>query len=342
MRLIEFSYGGHGGHATLIDFGDDETNALHNGTKFYVSQHSTSLWFIPHIIDDGDNGDIGMILPNITDLVIDMERYVTDIRKCFPNVKKLWLRGYYNKIERNIFPDKIETLDLRYTDNEMEIDTGVLPETLRTIKFDDLYNQPLKIDMFPNSLKKIYFGEWFNQKIDEHVLPENLTHLKLNILYNKKLYPNILPPSLTHLSFTIYHDPEYLDEIGTPNFVNWGESFPENAADIHKERKEIVDILPNNIVLEELCLDYGFNKSLRKKLNNVKIIKYNLCGVKRECEMNYFKNIDFSVFTYNNKIYIDDIDYSEQIYVRLYISDTLPMPIADEILYEFEMVKLQY
>lgn len=327
----------------LSTYGSEELNRQYNGVNFYIPPNATSLTIAGLMFL---RGEPDFVLPNITELRVMSLNFRISISKHFPNLKRFVSNSPFGHINNNTFPDTLETLELHDTFNNKldgHINDNVLPKSLINISFGKIYNHPLSTRLFAGcqNLKKIHLGFWFNQQIDENVLPPNLTHLTLSNRYNKKLFPNVLPSTLTHLSFIGENNPDIY--ISMDEFTHRYCIYPENYIDINEERKEIIDILPDHLVLEELTLGYQFDKPLRNKLNSVNKIKFVTetddfqLILKTHIREYFHKILCSNVFTYYNKVFVDGVDYTEKIHIRLCINDLLPMPIADEILDNFSI-----
>jgi hypothetical protein len=66
-------------------------------------------------------------------------------------------------IGENVLPSSLETLIL-YT----------LPQSLKVLRFGEVFNQPIDKDVLPKSLKELHFGCNFNQPIGIDILPRSL------------------------------------------------------------------------------------------------------------------------------------------------------------------------
>ncbi|GAM26114.1 hypothetical protein SAMD00019534_092890 [Acytostelium subglobosum LB1] len=83
-----------------------------------------------------------------------------------------------------------------------EFNVGSLPNTLTTLKFGYLYNQPFKSNVLPDSLLYLIFGEdsLFNKPIFPDILPQSLVTLSLGSGYLHEINARKLPRSLRSLS----------------------------------------------------------------------------------------------------------------------------------------------
>lgn len=287
--------------------------------EFNIPENASSLWI--NYFWEVHKG----IYPSITYLNISMPfDQNINIGKYYPNVITLKLGRYQHKFQHGFFPDKMKKLTLdTFYDEKIEI--GVLPESLNCFYMSEWYNQKLDIGVLPLNLKEIRFGFWYNHGIEEGVLPPNITHLTLSSRYNKKIDRGVLPKSLKHIYFVNEYDPDVYNDYEIPDY----------ATDVCKDREIQVDILPDDIVLDEITFGYGFDKPLIKdgiqKLKNVKKINF----VKNKHGMKIFNidQIDHRAFIYNQQIFLNENDITQYIHKKICVSDVLPMPIADEIIY---------
>ncbi|KAF2072430.1 hypothetical protein CYY_006265 [Polysphondylium violaceum] len=89
---------------------------------------------------------------------------------------------------------------------------GCLPNTLESIEFGS-YNRPIKKEVFPKSLKRILFHKSFNQAIDCMLLPNSLTELHLGESFNQPIDKKSFPNSLTTLAFGKGFDQELSQDM---------------------------------------------------------------------------------------------------------------------------------
>jgi len=101
---------------------------------------------------------------------------------------------------RELFSENIEIIDL-YNDYNQLIGVGVLPSSLKTLKFGYSFNQPIGVGVLPSSLQLLSFGHSFNQPIGVGVLPSSLQSLTLGWNFDQPLEAGVLPESLKTLVF---------------------------------------------------------------------------------------------------------------------------------------------
>ncbi|EFA75124.1 hypothetical protein PPL_11198 [Heterostelium album PN500] len=81
-----------------------------------------------------------------------------------------------------------------------------LSNSMKTLRFDHTFDEPLVKGSLPASLEELDFEEDFNLEIPPGVLPDGLRKLTLNN-YQFELQPGVLPSSLTYLNLTSFNDP---------------------------------------------------------------------------------------------------------------------------------------
>lgn len=160
--------------------------------------------------------------------------------KGFPNNKKTIQRH----IHKGFIPPTVTVLDFRRSRFNYPIDENALPRELKTLLFNNRYNQTLAPEMFNNlrSLKKIRFGNNFNngrgggcthicgmcgrcngwgKLIDPHTFPPSLEELVIDSKYYSRDITPVLRnlPNLKRLVFgpmymyIILYLPPQLEEL---------------------------------------------------------------------------------------------------------------------------------
>ncbi|GAM25280.1 hypothetical protein SAMD00019534_084550 [Acytostelium subglobosum LB1] len=106
--------------------------------------------------------------------------YVLDSETRLPRITKLTMSTYFND------PMPVEC---------------ILPDTLVSLTFGDMFNQPLNAATLPLILRTLKFGFYYDQVLDINTLPSSLTSLYFGWRYNQVISPGMLPDSLIQLSF---------------------------------------------------------------------------------------------------------------------------------------------
>jgi len=101
-----------------------------------------------------------------------------------------------NQITPKYLPNTITTIKFSYIfDQPIK---GCIPSSVKKIIFGEYFNQPID-GCIPSSVKKIVFGRDFNQPIKGHI-PLSVTHLALGNFFCH-ITTDYIPSSVTHLSF---------------------------------------------------------------------------------------------------------------------------------------------
>ncbi|KAN0042603.1 hypothetical protein ACTA71_011411 [Dictyostelium dimigraforme] len=85
----------------------------------------------------------------------------------------------------NVIPNSVKTIKFQNLEKEA-LKVGVLPSNLSSIEFNDKFNQPFEIGVLPSTIKSIEFGNSFNQSLkSKYTLPINLTSIEFGYCFNK-------------------------------------------------------------------------------------------------------------------------------------------------------------
>lgn len=98
-------------------------------------------------------------------------------------------------------PNGLKHLTLSYNWNLSIDQLPTLPESLETLTFGSMFNQPVDRLTLPSSLSSLQFGRCFNQPVDGLVLPKSLLSLKLSTEFDHSIVALNLPSTLTQLKF---------------------------------------------------------------------------------------------------------------------------------------------
>jgi hypothetical protein len=139
------------------------------------------------------------------------------------SVTNLTLNDYDGVILKNQLPPNLRVLKLDGGYFNHQILKDCLPSTLRSLSFNDEYNQPFNIDVLPKNLKTLKLGEKYNQKFEIEVLPKKLSKLIIGGSYNQTFEKNVLPQSLNKLYlgfgglFSVLSFNQNINELVLPN-----------------------------------------------------------------------------------------------------------------------------
>ena len=178
--------------------------------------------------------------PDISKLNLTLTVTNSDISK----ITALWPRLVYVYVEHLVtdvarsFPERWKIKSLTFDENfNQSIGPGVLPSTLKQLTFGEAFNA--SICKLPGTLTHLTFGIDFNQPI---VLPDSLTHLTFGCWFDQ---PIQLPKSLTHLEFgTDFNQPVVL---------------PDSLIELtfgYNYRQQIQLPLPPSLVKITVCHDF--------------------------------------------------------------------------------------
>eukprot|EP01132_Coremiostelium_polycephalum_P001446 gene1446-1823_t len=101
-------------------------------------------------------------------------------------------------ITEGLLPDTIEKLEFGFGFNSP---IHSLPSGLKAIKFNDMFNQKLKQDIFPRSIKIIEFGTFFNQPLSKGVFPDGVTYIRFGNSFHSHIEAGVFPRSLRKVVF---------------------------------------------------------------------------------------------------------------------------------------------
>ena len=129
-----------------------------------------------------------------------------------------------------------------------------LPEGLRSLTFDDGFNESLEGVTFPSSLRSLSFGWKFNKSLKDVVLPESLDSLTFGAHFNQRLKDVTLPGSLHSLTFgaDLNQSLEDVTLPGSLHSLTFGAHFNQSLKDV---------TLPES--LHSLTFGAHFNQSLK-------------------------------------------------------------------------------
>ena len=82
-----------------------------------------------------------------------------------------------------------------------QLNQGILPASLTSLKFGYHFNQPLAQRVLPASLTSLIFGYLFNKPLTQGVFPASLISLNFGDYFDQPLAQGVLPASLTSLNF---------------------------------------------------------------------------------------------------------------------------------------------
>lgn len=116
-----------------------------------------------------------------------------------PNLTHLYIYGCFNKDLENL-PDSLRVLKIDSVFNK-QIRIGQLPPNLEVLEFGRDFNSTIEVGALPSSLKKLVFGRNFNREITPGLLPKNLEYLSFGNRFDKPIQSESLPPTLKYLKF---------------------------------------------------------------------------------------------------------------------------------------------
>lgn len=99
-------------------------------------------------------------------------------------------------------PSTLTQLELTAFNDYLEV--GCFPESLKSLRLGDKFNQPIYTGVFPFSLTKLYFGINFQQPLIGSCLPPYLKKLSLGCLYDFPIHNLFFPSTLTKLKLSTY------------------------------------------------------------------------------------------------------------------------------------------
>ncbi|KAN0043493.1 hypothetical protein ACTA71_011152 [Dictyostelium dimigraforme] len=100
----------------------------------------------------------------------------------------------FSKFNEKAIPTSVHTITFLRELNGMILDNlGNIPESVKTIKFGEMINQPLKVGTFSENITSIEFGEMYNRPIKAGVLPDSITSLEFGDSFNQSLRGYWLP-----------------------------------------------------------------------------------------------------------------------------------------------------
>ncbi|KAK5584620.1 hypothetical protein RB653_006234 [Dictyostelium firmibasis] len=76
---------------------------------------------------------------------------------------------------------------------------SIFTYSIKTIKFNDTFNEAMNNIKFLDSVKSLEFGSLFNQSLDGGWLPTKIESLKFGISFQQNINNNVLPESLENL-----------------------------------------------------------------------------------------------------------------------------------------------
>ncbi|GAM23615.1 hypothetical protein SAMD00019534_067900 [Acytostelium subglobosum LB1] len=118
---------------------------------------------------------------------------------CFPaSLETLTLSPAFN---HPLKPGQLPPALTELTYNtDLQLDIGVLPNTLITLNYGRTYDQDIIPGSLPNSLQRLTFGMMFSRAFTQGVLPNSLTSLTTSVRYDRPFADLCLPPGLRFLT----------------------------------------------------------------------------------------------------------------------------------------------
>lgn len=145
------------------------------------------------------------------------------------------------------------TIRLQLLNFNQVIDPGVIPNSVKSINFGDVFNRIIEPGVIPNSVTKILFGDDFNQILVPGSIPLSVTHLLFGRFYNQPLIERVIPESVIHLYF-----------VSSPNSLLVPKTIPNGVKYLHIgngfNKKLDESILPYS--LTHLTLSNDFDKEI--------------------------------------------------------------------------------
>jgi len=135
----------------------------------------------------------------------------------FPPSTSLHLGALFFKdfIKPNSLLDSIKTIRIDRGFNQPLV-PGIFPDSVETLELGLLFNQRISKELLPKHLKTLMLGDQFNQEINNNSLPDSLTELILNTLTKPLINFTVSPPGLKKLACPYFNG--LLDKL--PNTVN--------------------------------------------------------------------------------------------------------------------------
>eukprot|EP01133_Synstelium_polycarpum_P002890 gene2890-3320_t len=165
--------------------------------------------------------------------------------------------------------------------------------TIKTLIFDDEYNQKLRLGLLPKGLTTLIFGMKFNHQIGHDVLPMGLTKLSFGWKYNQPIPHGVLPPSLTSLDLGGFTQPL------PPGVLPMGLS----SLKFKGYNRPLQGAMPSSVT--KLTLGIDFKEPLRQGDLHSGITTLNLIGYDRPIDINVLPdtitNISFGGY-FNRKL----------------------------------------
>lgn len=217
-------------------------------------------------------------------------------------------------ISRDIFPENLESIKL--SGNYILDGPNIFPQSIKSISFGDKFNQPLLtngIKLLPNGLNSVVFGKRFNQPLiaeGMRLLPDGINEIIFGEDFNQPLFAEemrLLPDGINKIVFGEKFDQSLI--------INKKSLLPINIIDIEFRVYLKFPIIEGDVK--------AFPESLRK-------IKFPYIPIRGG-----HKEIPHKAFHYDTSITCRGRNITPRIQKRILIDTHLPMPIAEEILYNF-------
>ncbi|BCS83513.1 putative FNIP repeat-containing protein [Cotonvirus japonicus] len=207
------------------------------------------------ILGDTFNSKIKARLPeNLLNLKLgnQFNKSINHLPECLQTLK---IGTNFNKSIKYL-PHKLEKLIFGKDSKFMYSVRGILPRTLKILKFGAHFNQDIE-DCFPNGLIKLEFGDIFNMPIKRKIKIRKCVPPIFKMFNIKKFLPN----SLEYVKFGMYFNQSINNAIPT--------NMRKIILGIHYNK--IISHVPKNLTYVELNM--GFRFGIGKSLKNITHIK---------------------------------------------------------------------